>query len=205
MIEVPVYNSEGQQIETLSVDEQRLGGHVRAPLLKQALVRYHANLRQGTVKTKSRSQVAGSTRKLFRQKGTGNARMGAVRTNLRRGGGMAFAKQNRDFSKRMPAKARRLARDSALLAKLQSQDALVIEQLSFSAPKTKTMAQIFAALKIDRSCLLTLAQPDQNVYLSARNLPKTQVCAVSDLNAWAICNKRKMLITKDAALQLFKG
>ena len=205
MIEVPVFNSKGDQIETLSVDEQRLGGTVRTDLLKQALVRYHANRRQGTVKTKSRGQVTGSTRKLYKQKGTGNARAGSARTNIRRGGGMAFRKDPRDYSKRMPAKARRLARNSALLSKLQSQDAVIIDQLSLDSPKTKTIAQVFAALKIDRSCLLTLAQSDRNVYLSARNMPRTEVTTVGELNAWSICNKKKMLLTKDAAKQLFQA
>ena len=120
MIDVAVYNREGKEVETLQVDENLFGGIVRYPLLKQAIVMYHANKRVGTAATKSRGMVEGSTRKLYKQKGTGNARAGAVRTPVRVGGGHAFAKVARDFGKEMPKKQRRLACDSAILAKLQS-------------------------------------------------------------------------------------
>jgi large subunit ribosomal protein L4 len=137
MIDVAVYNREGKEIETLQVDEAVFGGSVRSPLLKQAIVMYHANKRVGTAATKSRGMVEGSTRKLYKQKGTGNARAGMIRTPVRVGGGHAFAKAARDFGKSMPQKQRRLACDSALLAKLQSGSLMVIDELSFDAPKTK--------------------------------------------------------------------
>ena len=120
MIDVAVYNRDGKEIETLQVDEAVFGGVVRHPLLKQAIVMYHANSRVGTGATKSRGMVTGSTRKLYRQKGTGNARAGNARTPVRVGGGHTFAKVARDFGKDMPKKQRRLACDSAILAKLQS-------------------------------------------------------------------------------------
>src|SRR4030042_74419 len=120
MIDLSVYNSGGKEVDVLKVDESLLGGAVRYSLLKQAIVMYHANKRVGTAATKSRGMVEGSTRKIYRQKGTGNARMGTVRTNIRRGGGVAFAKSERDFGKDMPKKQRRLARDSAILVKLQT-------------------------------------------------------------------------------------
>jgi large subunit ribosomal protein L4 len=113
MIELTVYNTGGQQVDTIRVDESVLGSCIRYALLKQAIVMYHANKRVGTVATKGRSYVAGSTRKLFRQKGTGNARVGTRRTGKRVGGGMAFAKGLRDFRQAMPRKQRLLARDSA--------------------------------------------------------------------------------------------
>jgi large subunit ribosomal protein L4 len=134
MIELTVYNSSGQQVDTFRVDEAVLGGCVRYALLKQALVRDHANKRVGTVATKNRSIVAGSTRKVYRQKGTGNARMGTRRTGKRVGGGMIFAKVPRDFSQRMPRKQRLLARDSAVLAKLRSHSVVVVDGL----PKSRT-------------------------------------------------------------------
>ncbi|MHC4536750.1 MAG: 50S ribosomal protein L4, partial [Planctomycetota bacterium] len=112
MIKLAVYNTDGQEVESLKVDETVFGGSVRYSLLKQAVVMYHANKRVGTAASKSRSMVAGSSRKLFRQKGTGNARVGNVRTGKRKGGGMTFAKTQRDFSKSMPKKQKRLARDS---------------------------------------------------------------------------------------------
>ena len=120
MIKLTVYNKDGQEVESLKVDEATFGGSVRYPLLKQAIVMYHANKRVGTAATKGRSMVAGSTKKLFRQKGTGFARVGNRRTGKRVGGGVTFAKRVRDFSQRMPKKQRRLARDSAILAKLLS-------------------------------------------------------------------------------------
>ncbi len=202
MIDVKVVNKEGKEVETLSVDEAAFGGHVRIPLLKQAIVMYHANKRQGSAKTKGRSDVEGSGRKLFRQKGTGNARVGNARTGKRVGGGMHFAKSPRDFTQRMPKKQRRLARDSAILAKLQSQQVSVIDELSFAAPKTKDFAQILGKLGIDRSCLVTLGEFNDSIYKSARNIPKVSVLSVSDLNAGDICNRQKMLFTKDAFLTL---
>ena len=200
MITVAVHNRDGEQIESLKVNEAMLGGHVRHALLKQAIVMYHANKRLGTAATKSRGMVEGSTRKIYRQKGTGNARMGTVRTNIRRGGGVAFAKQPRDFGKDMPKKQKRLARDSAILAKLQVGNIVVVDELKFEQPKTKDFVRILGNLKIDRSCLVTVSEPDQNLYKSARNIPKVVVMKVTDLNAGDICNTQKMLFTKDAFL-----
>jgi large subunit ribosomal protein L4 len=202
MIDVAVYNRDGLQIETLQVDEAVFGGTVRHPLLKQAIVMYHANTRVGTAATKSRGMVEGSTRKLYKQKGTGNARAGAIRTPVRRGGGHTFAKSARDFSKEMPKKQRRLACDSAILAKLQSGRVVVIDALAFDAPKTKEFARVLNNLKIDRSCLVTIPQQDFNVYKSARNLPKVDVMVVGDLNAGIVCKKQKVLFTKEAFMAL---
>ena len=202
MIDVAVYNRDGKEVDSLKVDEQVFGGIVRYPLLKQAIVMYQANKRVGTAATKSRGMVRGSTRKLFRQKGTGNARVGNIRTGKRVGGGVTFAKLNRDFSKRMPAKQRRLARDSAILAKLQSGGVVVIDELKFDAPRTKDFSKVLGNLKINRSCIVTVKERDENLYKSARNVPKVSVQMVSDLNAGDICNRQKMLFTRDAFLFL---
>ena len=202
MIDVAVYNREGKELESLQVDEGVFGGFVRYPLLKQAIVMYHANKRVGTAATKSRGMVAGSSKKLFRQKGTGNARVGNKRTHKRVGGGVAFAKYARDFSKGMPKKQRRLARDSAILSKLQTGSVVVVDQLVFEAPKTKEFASVLNNLKIERSCLVATNGLDNNVYKSARNISKIAVMPVSDLNAGDICNRQKMLITKEAFLSL---
>jgi large subunit ribosomal protein L4 len=184
------------------VNEELLGGQVRSALLKQAIVMYHANQRVGTAATKNRGRVEGSTRKIYRQKGTGNARMGTVRTPIRKGGGVAFAKLPRDFSQRMPKKQRRLARDSAILSKLQSGQVVVVDELNFTQPKTREFARILKNLKIDRSCLVAIPQQDVNLYKSARNVPKVDVMVISDLNAGDICSKKKMLFTKDAFLSV---
>src|SRR5271170_8051950 len=157
MIEVPVFNQEGKEVDKLSVDEAALGGPVRKELLKQALTMYHANQRQGTVQTLARGEVAGSTRKIFRQKGTGNARMGTIRQPVRKGGGHAKQKRPKDWRLDLPKKARRLARNSAILSKIQSNDIRILNQLSLEQPKTKLMVQIYKALGIDRSCLLALS------------------------------------------------
>jgi large subunit ribosomal protein L4 len=198
MIELSVYNRSGQEVEKLSVDEAVLGGAVRYALLKQAIVMYHANRRVGTVKTKSRSDVAGSDKKLFRQKGTGNARVGNRRTGKRVGGGMTFAKSPRDFRQAMPRKQRRLARDSAVLAKLRKDQVVVVDGLGFEKPQTKEFASVLKNLKIDRSCLVAVKDYDQNLYKSARNVQKVAVLPVADLNAGDICTHQRMLFTKDA-------
>ena len=198
MIELAVYNKDGKQVDTLSLDESVFGSKVRLPLLKQALVMYQTNRRQGSARTKSRGMVAGSTRKIFRQKGTGNARMGPRRNPIRRGGGRTFAKLARPFRNRLPAKARRLARNSAILAKLQAQDVVVIDQLTIDQPRTKDMVAVLAGLKLDRSCLLTLAGHDSNILKSCRNIPGLDVTVVDQLNALEICSKRKLLCTREA-------
>jgi len=163
---------------------------------------YHANKRVGTAATKSRGMVAGSTRKLFRQKGTGSARVGNIRTGKRVGGGVTFAKVRRDFGKRMPKKQRKLARDSAILAKLLSNDVVVVDELKFDKPRTGDFASVLRNLKIERSCLVTISSIDVNLYKSARNIPKVIVMPVAELNAGDICNHRKMLITYEAFLSL---
>ena len=120
MIELPVYNKEGKQVDSINIDETLLGTEVKPTLLKQAYVMFHSNRRQGSARTKSRGMVIGSTRKIYKQKGTGNARMGQVRTNIRKGGGVTFAKTrtHEHFRKDMPKKMRQLANRNALLAKL---------------------------------------------------------------------------------------
>jgi len=202
MIDLAVYNTDGQEMESLKVDEAVFGGSVRYPLLKQAIVMYHANKRVGTAANKGRSMVAGSSRKVFRQKGTGNARIGNIRTGKRVGGGVTFAKSLRDFGKRMPKKQRRLARDSAILAKLLSNNVVVVDGLNFEKPKTKDFIGVLNNLKIERSCLVTINSADVNLYKSAKNVPKVAVMPVSELNAGDICNYRKMLFTKEAFLSV---
>jgi len=202
MIDLTVYDRQGQEVETLQVDESAFGGYVRYPLLKQAIVMYHANKRVGTAATKSRGMVRGSTRKLFRQKGTGNARMGNARTVIRKGGGVAFAKVRRDFGKRMPRKQKKLATNSAILAKLLSNNVTVVDELKLEAAKTKDFVAVLSSLKIDRSCLVTVGEYNENLYKSARNVPRVDIMPVADLNAGDICNRQKVLFTKEAFLTL---
>ena len=203
MIDLAVYNRDGEEVDSLKVDESAFGGSVRHPLLKQAVVMYHANKRVGTAATKSRGMVAGSSRKVFRQKGTGNARIGNIRTGKRVGGGVTFAKENRDFGKRMPKKQRRLARDSAVLAKLLSNNIVVVDELGFEKPRTKDFISVLDNLKIsNNSCLVMTDDYDNNLYKSARNVPRVDVMPVAELNAGDICNHSKVLFTKEAFLKL---
>ncbi len=198
MIDVPVFNMSGEQTGTLQMDEKLLGGEVRHDLLKQAVLMWQINQRQGSARTKNRSMVEGSTRKLYRQKGTGNARMGPVRTNIRRGGGRAFAKRERNYRREMPKKMRQLARRSALLAKLQANSVAVIDSLTMTEPKTKVFAGMLQKLGADQGCVVALGRPDEVVYRSGRNIPKTDIMPVYDLNAYEILRRRKVLMTKDA-------
>ena len=202
MLEVPVYNTQGQKVDTVQVDEAVFGRHVNVDLLKQAVVAYHANKRQGTAATRSRGMVEGSTKKLFRQKGTGGARRGPIRTNVMRGGGVAFAKRPRDFRQGLPKKMRKAALESAILAKILGQDLMVVQGLSMSAPKTAEMAQVLANLQINRSCLLALAQRDSNIYLSSRNLADLTVRVTAELNAYDVATRVKMLVTSEAMAAL---
>jgi large subunit ribosomal protein L4 len=196
MLEVPVFDQTGQKVESLQVDEARLGGTVRPELLKQALVMYHANKRQGTVRTLARGEVAGSTRKIFRQKGTGNARMGTIRQPVRKGGGHAKQKRPKDWRQDLPKKARRLARDSAILSKIQTNDIRIVNEIKLPEPKTKHMAQIYKALGIDRSVLFALHDRDPVLVRSSRNLERTKLTTISQLNAWDIMQTRTLLLTK---------
>jgi large subunit ribosomal protein L4 len=202
VIDLAIYNRDGHEVESLKVDELVFGGLVRYSLLKQAIVMYQANKRVGTAATKGRSMVAGSSRKLFRQKGTGRARIGNVRTGKRVGGGVTFAKGARDFSKRMPKKQRRLATDSAILAKLLSNNVVVVDELRFDSPRTCEFSAVLGNLKIERGCLVTVESMDVNVWKSARNIPRVAVMPVEELNAGDICRHRKLLFTKEAFLTL---
>jgi large subunit ribosomal protein L4 len=204
MINLTVYNRDGQEVDSLKVDEAAFGKFVRYPLLKQAIVMYHANKRVGTATTKSRGMIEGSTRKLYAQKHTGNARAGTIRTGKRVGGGVTFAKIARDFGKRMPKKQKRLARDSAILVKLLSNNIVVVDRLDFEKPRTRDFVTVLGNLKIPPkdNCLVTINDYDNNLYRSARNVPRIAVMPVAELNAGDICNHKKLLFTKEAFLSL---
>lgn len=198
MIELPIYNAQGQQIDTVKVEESVFGSIVRRKLLKQAVSMYEANKRVGTVKTKGRGMVAGSTRKLYAQKHTGRARAGTLRTCVRRGGGVAFPKFPKDWSLKMPDKARRLARSSAVLSKMLDGQFYIIDQLAVDAPKTKAMTGVLEALKLTKSCLVGTNDYDKNLYLSARNLLKVSVMPVAEFNAYDVMKNHSVLVTRSA-------
>lgn len=196
-MEIPVLNKSGEQVSTLAIDEQTLGGEINADLIKQAFVMYHANQRQGSARTKSRGMVEGSTRKLYKQKGTGNARMGNNRTVIRKGGGVAFAKTKtrEEYRLSMPVKMRRKANRNALLAKLIDNEVRVVDDLNFDTPKTKAFADLLGKLNIDRSCVVAVAPDNTNARLAARNL-EVGLCNSEQLTCWELLNHRYLVIAK---------
>ena len=205
MLSVPVFNMDGQPAGEVEIDPAVLGKEVRYSLLKQAIVAYLDHQRQHSARTRGRAQVVGSTRKLYRQKGTGRARAGAARTPVRRGGGRAFAKRIPQSFKSFPRKMRQLARRNAVLAKIESGDCVVIDDLVCEAPKTKTMATLLSAIKADRGCVVATTEPDKNLHLSCRNIPKTETRVVSDLNAYEVLRRDKLVFTRGAFEHLAKG
>lgn len=203
MVSLPVYDASGKQVGSYDLDPAELAPAVNKQLLHDAVVMYQANLRQGTFRSKSRGEVAGTTKKMYRQKGTGNARAGSRRSPVRRGGGHTFAKRPRDFSYRMPRKALQTATRMALRSKLDDAQVTVIDQLSFAAPQTKSMAAILKALNLSgKSLLVTTAAYDVNVYKSARNIERVEVSPAGELNAWSVLKPSTLLVTKAALDQL---
>ncbi len=208
MIDVCIYNPEGREVDRVQVDEAWFGGEVRADLLHLAVRRYEANQRVGTAATKGRGEVKGSTKKLFRQKGTGRARVGPRRNPIRRGGGHAMHKKARDFSVGMPKKMRRQALDSALLARLKDEEVLVLDGLDLAEPKTRTVADALKAVGAARSCLLALPGHDEVLYKSARNIARLRVRPVTDLNAYEVLWPHRVVFTRpafDALVEARKG
>jgi large subunit ribosomal protein L4 len=204
MIELPIYDKKGKQVDTLNIDEALLGTEVRHTLLKQAYVMFHSNRRQGSARTKSRGMVEGSTRKIYKQKGTGNARMGQVRSNIRKGGGVTFAKTrtHEDFRKDMPKKMRQLANRNALLAKLVDGEVKCIVDLEFETPKTREFKSILDAVGVDRSCLVAVDSENRNAAVSARNLPHVDTIRVDQLNVFEMLNHRYLVVDK-ASMEAF--
>ncbi|HVZ94027.1 MAG TPA: 50S ribosomal protein L4 [Phycisphaerales bacterium] len=197
-MEIPVLNMQGKQVGTLNVDEQALGGEVNAALIKQAYVRYHANRRQGSARTKNRAKVEGSTRKLYKQKHTGNARAGAARTNTRRGGGRAFGKfkPREDFRLDMPIKMRRKANRNALLAKLIDNEVKIIDGFSMKEPKTHEFQALLGSFGVNGSCLVAINRENTNIRLSARNCDRVAVCDAAQLTCFEMLNSRFLVISK---------
>jgi large subunit ribosomal protein L4 len=199
MATLPVFDRAGKQVGSYDIDPALLAPRINKQLLHDVVVMYQSNQRLGTAKTKSRAEVAGSTKKMYRQKGTGNARAGSRRSGVRRGGGHIFAKRPRDWSYRMPRKAVQLATRMALASKFRDDEVVVIDELNMAAPKTKEMAGILKALNCaGTSVLVATASHDLNVYKSARNIAQVSVSRVSDLNAWIVLTPRKLLLTRSA-------
>lgn len=160
---------------------------------------YLANQRQGTHKSKERNEIAGSTKKIKKQKGTGGARAGSIKSPVFRGGGRVFGPRPRDYSFKLNKKLKQLARKSALTYKASDNCVMVLENLAFETPKTKNFIALLNGLSLsDQKTLLVLAEPNKNVYLSSRNLPKTRVINVNDLNTYELLHADKLVFCEDS-------
>lgn len=224
MISLPIHDATGKPTgRSYEFDPNELAAEVNKQLLHDAVVMYEANKRQGTFKSKSRAEIAGCSKKLYKQKGTGNARMGNKRTPVRRGGGHAFAKRPTDFSYSMPRKALRLATRMALVSKFRDGQVVVVDGLALDKPQTKTVFALLKGLQFvnkprpqatdggkrprrpaDDSVLIATEQYDANVYKSARNIPAVAVSPAGDLNAYQLLKRRRLIVTT-AALDRLRG
>ena len=204
MVSLPVYDRTGTEVGKYEIDPAELAPRISKQLLHEAVVMYRANKRMGTVKTKSRAEVAGTTKKMYRQKGTGNARAGSRGSGIRRGGGHIHALSPRDWSYRLTKKAIRLATRMAVASRLTDNEVLLINELSFAAPKTREITAMLKALKLQgQSLLVAVAGYDLNVYKSIRNLADVSVLPVAELNALDVLRPRRLLMTT-AALDAFR-
>ena len=197
-MQVAVYSLDGEVVKHIEISDQVFAVSFNQALVHQALVRQWANARQGTASTKMRSEVAGSSRKLFRQKGTGSARAGNRRSPLRRGGGITFGPQPRSYRQVMPKKMRRQALRCVLSAKVRDEELMVLEQLELEEAKTKEMVRIMAALGVDSSALIVTGQTKDNVVKSARNLDEIKTMPASLLNVVDILSYKMLLMTEAA-------
>lgn len=199
MAKLTVHDRKGNKVGTYNVEATDFAPSINKQLLHDAVVMYQANLRQGTHKTKTRGEVAASTKKMYRQKGTGNARAGHRRSGVRRGGGHIHAIRPRDYSYRLPRKALQLAARMAIASKVQDNELVIIDELHFEKPRTRDMAAILRNLEChDASLLVATEGYDVNVYKSGRNIAKVKVQAAHDLNALEVLSARRLLVTKGA-------
>lgn len=205
MLTLPVYNTLGEEVGTFEIDENALGGKVRRRLMHDAVVMYQANRRTGTACTKTRAEVVGSTRKLYRQKGTGNARAGSRKNPIRRGGGVAFGPRPRDYHYHMPRKARKAALKSAILSKILDDETILLDQIQIEQPKTKRIVELLQNLNVDRTCLLAIEQHDNNIWKSARNIAGLSMKVAADINAYDVLRPQRLVITKAALEGLIRS
>lgn len=197
-MEVPVYNLAREVVRHIEISDEVFAVPFNQAVVHQALVRQRANTRQGTASTKTRGEVSGSGRKLYRQKHTGLARAGSRRSPLRRGGGVVFGPKPRSYRQAMPKKMRQLALRCVLSAKAGDGELMVLEQLKLAEPKTKQMAQILAALGVNSSALIVTAEVEENVVKSSRNLQGIKTLPASVLNVVDLLSYKMLLMTEAA-------
>lgn len=198
-MEIPVYSKQGEKVDRVQLDEKKFGVPVRATLLRDVIIMYEANKRQGTASTKTKAEVAGGGKKPWVQKHTGRARAGSIRSPLWKGGGVAFGPKPRDYSFAIPKKAKKSALYSAMAVRARDNELIVVDDFQFDIPKTKQMESLLKALGIyGASCLIVIPQANEMVWKSARNIPYVKVMTSSALNAYEILKPQKILLTRDA-------
>ena len=206
MATLPVYDESGSEVGTYEIDTAQIADRVNKQLLHDAVVMYQANQRQGSHCAKTRGEVSGSTKKMYRQKGTGNARAGSKRTNVRRGGGVARTIKPRDYSYRLNRKAIRLATRMAIRSKIDDGEVVVVDQLSFDEPKTSRMAGVLKSLGLNGvTTLVATAGLDGVVYKSGRNISGVSVQPVRELNALSVLKPKRVLVTREALDRIKEG
>ena len=199
MVTLPVYDRKGAEVGKIDIDPSAIAPKINKQLLHDAVVMYLACQRQGTKRTKARGEVSGSTKKLYRQKGTGNARVGSRRAPQRRGGGHAMQLRPRSFYYRMPRKAVQAATRMAIASKFSDGEVIVVDSLDMTAPKTKEFASVLKALGLEGvTTVVATSEYSTNLYMSSRNVQGVSVTKVGDLNALAVLRPKRMLLTKDA-------
>ena len=203
-MELSIYNIQGEDTgRKIALESSVFGIEPNDHAIYLTVKQYRANQRQGTHKTKERSEISGSTRKLFRQKGTGGARRGDINSNILRGGARVFGPRPRSYSFKLNKKLRQLARRSALTYKAQDNQIMVLDQLSFEAPKTKSFVSMAKALNVDgQKTLYVVSQIEDTVALSARNIPGVSIIRAQDLNTYCVLDCRKIVFTEDALAQV---
>ena len=198
MANVSVYNMEGKEVGTIELNDAIFGVKINEHLVHMAVVQQLANNRQGTQKAKTRAEVSGGGRKPWRQKGTGHARQGSTRSPQWTGGGVVFAPVPRDYSFKLNKKEKRAALKSALTDKVQSNNLIVVEELKFDEIKTKSFKNVLENLKVNNKSLVVLNDNDQNVVLSARNIPTVKTALTNTINVYDVLNAKTLVLTKEA-------
>jgi len=200
MASFPVYDQTGTPTgETCSLDPAEFAAAISDRLLHDAVVMYASNQRLGTVKTKSRAEVSGSGKKMYKQKGTGNARMGNKRTPVRRGGGHCFAKRPKDWSYRLPRKALRRAAAMAFATKVRDGELFVLKSLAVTEPKTKPIAQMLSKIGVgEASCVIGVAEPNTVAWKSCRNIERCSLVPAGEWTAATLLRNRYLVVTLDA-------
>jgi large subunit ribosomal protein L4 len=198
MPKVALFDQKGSKVSDIELNESVFGIEPNKHVLFEAVVMQRASQRQGTHKTKIRSEVAGGGRKPWRQKGTGRARQGSIRSPQWRGGGTVFGPTPRSYSYKLPKKVRRLAIKSALSSKVLDENILVLESLTFDTPKTKDFKGVLQALSVESKALIVTADLDENVALSARNIPGVTIVTADGINVLDVLNHDKLILTKAA-------